>query len=62
MQCIHGRAVSLNIQQVACKICKEDLIGSLGKGRAELANGYREDVATIAGKVEVAKGLGKASP
>lgn len=62
MQGIHRAAVSLDVQQVARQIGKQDLIGSLGKGCAEFADGYGETVASIAGKVEVAKGLRKASP
>lgn len=62
MQRIDGGAVSLDVQQVACQISKQDLIGGFGKGGAEFADGDWETVATIAGQVEIAKGLGKTGP
>ncbi len=38
------------------------MIGGFGKGGAEFADGDWETVATIAGQVEIAEGLGKAGP
>ncbi len=62
MQGIDGSAVSLDVQQVACQISKQHLIGGFGKGGAEFADGNWETVATIAGQVEIAEGLRKAGP
>lgn len=62
MQVVNWAAVVLLIQHILRQIGKHGLVGLFCEVGAELPDGYWKDVSSKANFVQVAKGLGKASP